>query len=116
MATYQNVSGRGAVTEAAKTADAIAAVTGKVIFVQQVHVAITTAATGGGGIITLRDGTGGTVIWQAVATALATWNIELSTNPAFGYPLTSGNALSVEVSGAVTDDANAFAIATGIAN
>lgn len=114
MATYQNVSGRAAVAHAGKTGDAIAAVTGAKIFVQQVHLAVTAASSGGTGIVTLRDGTGGTVIWQASAAAVGTWNIQFSANPAYGYPLTSGNALSLEVSGATTD-ATAFAVATGVA-
>lgn len=114
MHSYQNVSGRAAVSESTQAADLLAAVAGKKIFVQQVHVAVTTASSGGTGIITLRDGTGGTVIWQASAAAAATWNITLSTNHDFGYPLTAGTALSLEVSGGDTE-ATAFAIATGIA-
>lgn len=112
--SIRNVSGRGAAVHATKTGDAIAAISGLKIFVQQVHLAVTTASSGGTGIVTLRDGTGGTVLWQASAAAVGTWNIQLSNNPDWGYPLTSGNALSVEVSGATTD-ADAFAIATGIA-
>lgn len=115
MSTYRNVSGRGAVADTtAEAADVIAAITGAKIFVQQVHVAVTTASSGGTGIITLRDGTGGAILWQASAAATGTWNVQLSCNPAFGYPLTTGNALSLEVSGATTE-ATGFAIATGIA-
>ena len=110
----QNVSGRAAVAHGSKTGAAIAAITSTTIFVQQVHVAVTTASSGGTGIITLRDGTAGTVIWQASAAAAATWNIQISNNPEYGYPLTSGNALSLEVSGGTTD-ATGFAIATGVA-
>jgi hypothetical protein len=109
-----NVSGRAAVSDGTKAASALAAVTGKVIFVQHVYVAITTASSGGTGIVTLRDGVAGTVLWQASAAATNTWNIDLSENPDWGYPLTSGNALSLEVSGATTD-ATGFAIAIGIA-
>lgn len=112
----QNVSGRAAVADTtAESATLIAAITDKTIFVQQVHVAITTASSGGTGIVTLRDGSAsGTIIWQASAAATATWNIQLSSNPAFGYPLTSGNALTLAVSGATTE-ATGFAIATGVA-
>jgi hypothetical protein len=111
---YRKVNGRASVLNATKTGDLIAAISGKQIVVQQVHLAVTAASSGGTGIVTLRDGTGGTVLWQATAAAVANFNIQLSADPTNGYPLTSGNALSLEVSGGSTE-ASAFAIATGIA-
>lgn len=112
MERYLHKQGTASVTTGAKTANLIASAgTSAVIRVIAATITVTTAATGGGGIVTLRDGTGGTVIFTGNAAALGNFQIYFGED---GFALTAGNALSLEVSAAVTNDASCSAAATSI--
>lgn len=111
LTQMQQVSGRGAIADGTKTATLLASAAGKRVLVKAVQICITVASSGGAGIVTLRDGTGGTVLWQDSAAAVKSF-ATIVFGDDYGYPLTVGNGLSFEVSGATTD-ATAIAIAIG---
>jgi len=105
-------TGRGAVSEADQADDIIAAVTGKTIYLKKITIHVTLAATGGTGIVTVRDGVAGTILIQVDGDTIDNQR-EVDLDDGRGYPLTSGNSLSLEVSGAGTNEASAFAVAVG---
>ena len=107
---YKQISGRATALDGAAAADLLASSTGAVVRVVTVHVSVTASFSGGAGIVTLRDGTAGTIIAQIVATANN--HLDMDFHDGLGYPLTAGNALSLEVSGGTTEG-TAIAIATG---
>lgn len=105
---YPLVSGATSVTNATATNAIIAAQTGKTIRVTAIILSVTTASSGGTGIVSIQDGS--TTIIQFSAAAVM--NMQVNLGDQLGYPLTSGNALNVVVSGATTQ-ATAYASAVG---
>lgn len=107
---YKQISGNASVADGSKTGDLLTGSTGNVVRVISVHISVTASFSGAAGIVTLRDGTGGTILVQLVATANAHYDMDF--HDGLGYPLTTGNSLSLEVSGGTTDG-SAIAVATG---
>lgn len=101
---YRRVNGKANVNNGAASATVIAAQgTGKVIRLTWGVVTITVAATGGGGLVSIKDGT--TVIQSYPANTLDTYYIEYGDD---GFPLTANSALNIVVEGAATTQATAF--------
>lgn len=107
---YKQISGNASVADGSKTGVLLAGSAGKVVRIISVHISVTASFSGGAGIVTLRDGVGGTILVQLVATANAHYDMDF--HDGLGFPLTAGNDLSLEVSGGTTDG-SAIAIATG---
>lgn len=108
---YKQISGRAVVSDSTKTADLLSSSTNLVIRLISVHVFVTTAASDSSGVVTLRDGTGGTILMQIPATAGTKEDMDF--HDGLGYPMTAGNSLSLEVSGASSTQGTVLAIATG---
>lgn len=107
---YVLLNGSGSVTNASQTLAIIAAPTaGQAIRLTAGVLAITVAATGGGGIVSLKDGS--TVIQSWDANAIS--NFQFTYGEGIGYPLTAGNALNLVVSAAVTNQATVFCMVVG---
>jgi hypothetical protein len=87
----------------------LAAVTNKTIVVMQFTISVTTAATGGGGVVNVLDGT--TAVWTFDANTVGNIVVNLGNR---GYVLTQGNALQISVTGAITLQATANITATGL--
>lgn len=113
MATFgglQQTQGNGSATNAGATTSIIAAQgAGKVLRLLECSVSVYLAATGGGGLIRICDGTTTIMQWDANAVMSATADF----SPA-GYPLTANTALQLIVSGAVTNQASAYCVATAL--
>lgn len=77
---------------------------GTVIRVQKVFIAVTLAATGGGGFVGLEDGVGGTRFVNISAAALGVYPIDFGDE---GFPLTANVLLNATVDGATTNEATA---------
>lgn len=101
--------GNGSATNAGATTAIIAAQAGKVLRVQRGSISVYVAAVGGGGLVRLCNGT--TTIMQWGADAVGGYVFDFGDA---GYPLTSGNALQIIVSGAVTTQASAYCLATAL--
>lgn len=109
--SHKRVTGSATALQATEAVNIIAGVSGKIIYLKKLTVVCTLAATGSGaGIITIRDGAAGTVITQMTGETL-NQKIDLDLDDGLGYPLTAGNALSLEVSAATTNEATAIAYA-----
>lgn len=105
------VNGAATVSDGAATATLLAAPgANKITRVQKVMLVVETAAAGGGGVVQLKDGASGTVIFQADADALGFFPLDFGDE---GYPLSTNNLLQLVVASAVTTQAKAFAMATG---
>lgn len=101
------LSGSGVASNASADKTIIAAQgSGKVIRILSGHVNVTTAAVGGGGLVALKDGASGNIIWQATADAVGSYPIDFEP---FGYPLSDNTLLNLNVSGAATTQATARA-------
>lgn len=92
--------------------NAIGAVTGKTLRLMTGYVSVTLAATGGGGLVALEDGVGGTVLFQVSADAVGYYPFDFSPR---GISLTAGRSLNLTVNGAVTNQASARCTATAYA-
>lgn len=99
----QQTQGNGSATNAGATTSIIAGQTGKILRIRAGCISVYLAATGGGGIARLCDGT--TTVMQWPGDALGGYAFDFGE---VGYPLTSGNALQLIVSGAVTTQASAY--------
>lgn len=77
---------------------------GKTIRVMKALVAVTLAATGGGGEVALEDGVGGTRIFEADADAAGVYMVDFGED---GYPLTANTLLNATVDNAATNQASA---------
>jgi hypothetical protein len=108
---YRQISGRAAVNDTTKNATLLASATDQVVRLISAHVVVQTASSGGTGIVTLRDGVAGTILAQ-ISGATAGNAIDIEFHDGLGYPMTAGNVLSLEVSGATTQ-ATVVGIATG---
>lgn len=107
---YQLLSGSGSATNASATTVLITGVSGKAIRLTAGTLSITLAAVGGGGKVSLKDGS--TVIMSWDANSL-TASIPFNFGENSGYPLTAGNTLNLVVESAVTTQATAFASVVG---
>lgn len=88
----------------------LSAVSGKTIILMGGIIAITVAATGGGGVVNILDGS--TVLQLFDANTIAeTYYLNFGNR---GYPLTQGNAFQISVTTAVTNQATANIIAWGL--
>jgi hypothetical protein len=106
---YVMLNGSGSATNASATLALIAGQAGKVIRVTGGSIAVTTAAVGGSGKVSLKDGTTVIMSWDANSVA----NISFNFGETTGYPLTAGNTLNVVTEGAVTTQATIFAAMVG---
>ena len=93
---------------AASTAIVAAPGVGKAIAITWGTIAITAAAVGGGGLVSLKDGS--TVIISYPANTSDVYYLELGDD---GYQLTANSALNLVVEGALTTQATVFAIICG---
>lgn len=113
MATFgglQQTQGNGSATNGGTTAAIIAAPgAGKVLRLLECSVSVYLAATGATGLVRICDGT--TTIMQWDANAAGAFTADFS--PA-GYPLTANTALNLIVSGAGTNQASAYCVATAL--
>lgn len=111
---YKQVSGTEKPVNGAADKTVIAAQgAGMKIRVQRVVIAVTVAATGGGGEVALEDGAGGTRFVEIDADAVGCYTIDFGE---MGYPLTANTLLNATVDGAVTTQASARVTAIGIAS
>jgi hypothetical protein len=108
---YKQISGRAIPATGAPNVlkTVLASATDCVVRLISAHIFVTVAATGGGGILQLKDGS--TVLWQCVASAVGQYDIDF--HDGLGYPISAGTDLTVLVSGAVTNQASAVVLATG---
>lgn len=107
---YKQISGRAApATGADVLKTVLASDTGCVVRLISAHIFITVAATGGGGILQLKNES--TVLWQCVASAIGQYDIDF--HDGLGYPMAVATDLTVLVSGAITNQASAIVLATG---
>lgn len=67
-------------------------------------ISVTTAATGGGGAVTLENGVGGTRLVSVPGAAVGVHVIDFGDD---GYPLSANTLLNLTVDGATTTEANA---------
>lgn len=110
---YKQISGRASVDNSTKSAVLLTSASGCIVRLISVHIFITTVSSGGTGIVTLRDGAGGTILVQLDATATKnTLTHDMDFHDGLGYPMTVNTNLYLEVSGATTD-ASVIAVATG---
>ena len=107
---YEVLSGSGTVNNATPSIALIAApLAGETIRLTAFVVSVTTAATGGSGVVTLKDGSNVIQRWDANGTMAS----QIHLGDALGYPLTPGNALNLVVENAVANQATAYASAVG---
>lgn len=107
---YVLLSGSGSVSNGTQTIAIIAApAANQAIRLTAGVLAVTVAATGGGGIVSLKDGTNVIQSWDVNAIS----NFQFTFGESIGYPLTVGNALNLTVSAAVTNQATVFCMVVG---
>jgi len=104
---YRYAQGTASVTEASKTANILAGITGAFHHVERVVISCHLAATGGGGVVNLNHGS--TTIFTADADAVGVYVLDFGER---GHRSgASGDALQLEVASAVTDDASCIGTA-----
>jgi len=101
---YKIVTGTEKPVNGAVDKTVIAAETGKKLYLLKAVVAVTLAATGGGGEVALEDGAGGTRFFEADADAVGVYMLDFGEE---GYPLTTSTLLNATVDGAATNQASA---------
>ena len=107
---YPMVSGSTNVAQGSATSILIAApAAGKTTRLTTGVIAVTVAATGGSGRVSIKDGS--TIIQSWDANAIS--NYQFNYGAEIGFPLTLNNALNLVVEGAVTNQATAYASAVG---
>lgn len=108
--TAQFTTGTDEVANGSEEATIIAAPgAGKVIRVLGGIVTVTLAATGGGGLVKLEDGSGGTAFVKIDADAVGFYPFNFGPR---GYPLTANTLLNLTVDSAGTNEATATATIT----
>lgn len=105
---YTIAYGNGQATNAAASKEVIAAPSSGALRVQRGVVNVTTAATGGGGVVSLKNGT--TVFAQFDGNAVGNNVFDFGD---VGYPLTALTALNLVVESAATTQATAYATVVG---
>ena len=106
----QKIQGTATVSDGAATAAILASQGGvKKIRLKFAIITVTTAAVGGTGLISLKDGS--TVIISVDADAVGTHVLAFGDHPEMGYDLTAATALNVVAEGAGTTQATASAVA-----
>lgn len=111
---YKQVSGTDKPVNGAVDKTIIAAQgSGKVIRVLTAFIAVTVAATGGGGEVALEDGVNGTRFVEIDADVVGTYMVDFGE---MGYPLTANTLLNATVDGGITTQASARVTVTGIAS
>jgi hypothetical protein len=89
---YQIVSGTGTANNATPTVALIAAQgAGKVIRITAYIITVTTAATGGSGIVSFKDGTTTLMSWDANALM----NSQVNLGEGIGYPISANSAFNL---------------------
>lgn len=104
---YVYRQGTASVTDAAKTADVLAAVSGFFHHVERVVISCHVAAEGGAGVVNLNHGA--TTIFTADADAVGVFVLDFG--PRGNRSPAANNALELEVADAVTTDASCIATA-----
>jgi len=105
MADFKQVEGTGVALEATEDVTIIAAQgAGNALRITKAVISVTLAATGGGGLVALEDGVGGTRIFEADADLAGVYPLDFGE---IGYPLTANTLLNLTVDGAVTNQATA---------
>jgi hypothetical protein len=106
---YNLLSGAGTAANGAATTALIAA-QGAATNIRLISgvVSVTLAATGGGGVVSLKDGTTLIMRWDANAVG----SFPFTFGEATGYPLSANSALNLVVESAVTNQATAYAALT----
>lgn len=109
QANYPILEGKATVNNGAASASVIAAQgSGEKIRLTGATISITVAATGTGGLVSLKDGT--TVIVSYPADAVGVHYFDAGED---GYSLSDNTALNVVAEGAATTQATAFVVAGG---
>lgn len=109
LGRYPTTSGAGSASNGGATTAILAAPgTGKRLYLRSGVVSVTVAATGGSGMVTLKDGS--TVIQRWDANALGSYPFDYGE---IGYPLSLNSALNLVVESAVTNQATAFCSLSG---
>lgn len=107
---YELVSGSVTANNATPTVALIAAPgASEVIRVTAFVITVTLAATGGSGIVSLKDGTTTMMSWDANALM----NSQINMGEAIGYPLSAGNALNLVAENAGGNQATVNGSAVG---
>lgn len=106
---YQSLNGSGTANNGAATVALITGVAGKAIRVTGGSISVTTAAVGGTGKVSLKDGATVIMSWDANAVS----NIAFNFGETTGYPVTAGNSLNLVTEGAVTTQATVFGAVVG---
>ena len=107
---YKEVAGKASVTNAGASAELMAAPgAGKKIRLVGGIVNVTVAATGGGGVVSIKDGS--TVIASYPASAIGSYVISFGSEN--GYPMTANTAINVVAESAITNQASANVAAVG---
>jgi hypothetical protein len=107
--SYRFTSGKGSVTNASATTVILAAPgAGKKLAITWGTIPVTLAATGGGGLVSLKDGT--TTIVSFPANTADTYYLELGDD---GYILSENSALNLVVESAGSNQASANAVICG---
>lgn len=107
---YKTTSGTGTANNAGATIVLLAApASNEIVRVTAYVLTVTLAASGGSGIVSLKDGTTTLMSWDANALM----NSQVNFGEALGFPLSAGNALNLVVESAGGNQATANASAVG---
>lgn len=107
---FRLASGTGTVNNGAATTTLIAAPgSGKKLRITWGSIGVTVAATGGGGVVSLKDGSNNIII-SFPASSVDSHYIEFGND---GIPLPDNSALQLVVEGAITNQATAYAAIAG---
>jgi len=107
ITSYVILSGTAAAANGAANGTILAAQgAGKRIYVLRGFVSVHVAAVGGGGLVGLEDGVGGTRFFNSDADAVGFYPVDFGEE---GYPLSANTLFNVAVSGAGTTQASARA-------
>lgn len=110
---YKILGGNATVTNSGATGTVITCPTSQIpgatakLYLIGGNISVTTAATGGGGVVNILDGS--TVIFSVPAAAAGSFQVYFGES---GYPMTPGNNITISVTGAVSNQASAGAALT----